>query len=30
MFTPDVAGVVGFLKSVFDADGEMPRELLLS
>ena len=24
MFTPDVAGVVGFLKSVFDADGEMP------
>ena len=25
MFTPDVAGVVGFLKSVFDADGEMPE-----
>ena len=24
MFTPDVGGVVGFLKSVFDADGEMP------
>jgi PhnB protein len=24
MFTPDVAGVVGFLKSVFDADGDMP------
>jgi PhnB protein len=24
MFTPDVAGVVGFLKSVFNADGDMP------
>jgi PhnB protein len=24
MFTPDVAAVVGFLKSVFDADAEMP------
>jgi uncharacterized glyoxalase superfamily protein PhnB len=24
MFTHDVRGVVGFLKSVFDADGEVP------
>jgi PhnB protein len=24
MFTPDVAGVVGFLKSVFDAHGDLP------
>jgi len=24
MFTSDVAGVVGFLKSVFDAEGDMP------